>query len=162
MATLATFFRRSEAPASVETGTQRHVPRPEPDIFRLRALPNEDVFFYCKKIDNSGVVRQADPRSRGECWSAIGMATAMVVMLAGIMMPNVAATMAGYRYQELKQEEQRLLEERRVLDLEEARLLSPERLEELARNRQLVAPAPSQVIHLDPNADGSLALNVKK
>src|SRR5574340_277988 len=124
MATLAALWKRSEA-AAAGPGP---VLRVEPDPYRLRALPNEDVFFYCKKIDNSGVVREADPRSRGECWSTIGMATAMVVMLAGIMMPNVAATMAGYRYQELKQEEQRLLEERRVLDLEEARLLSPERL----------------------------------
>ncbi|MFB3827656.1 MAG: hypothetical protein ACE15B_12865 [Bryobacteraceae bacterium] len=158
MATLAALWKHAEA-AAAAPGPALRV---EPDPYRLRALPNEDVFFYCKKIDNSGVVREADPQSRGECWTAIGMATAMVVMLAGIMMPNVAATMAGYRYQELKQEEQRLLEERRVLDLEEARLLSPDRLEELARDRQLTAPAPSQVIHLDPNADGSLALNVKK
>ncbi|HZT33512.1 MAG TPA: hypothetical protein VFA33_26730 [Bryobacteraceae bacterium] len=162
MATLATFFRRSEAPASVETGTQRHVPRLEPDIFRLRALPNEDVFFYCKPIDNSRVVREADPRSGGECWSAIGAACVVAVLLTSVLAPNVAGTLAGYKLQALKEEQRRLIDERRVLELEEARLLSPAHLEELARGRKMVAPAPGQVIHLDPKGDGSLAMNVPK
>jgi len=160
MATLATFFKRSET----ETASANRVRpglRVEPDPYRLRVLPNEDVFFYCKKIDNSRLVREADPRARKECWSTIGAACAVVALLTTILMPGVAGTMAGYKIQELKAEEQRLLDERRVLELEEARLLSPARLQELAQHQQFVAPAPGQVIHLDPKGDGSLALNVK-
>ena len=162
MATLATFFKRSEAMPSASTKNRAQALRIEPDHYRLRALPNEDVFFYCKPIDNSRVVREADPKARGECWSAIGAACVVAVLLTSVLAPNVASTLAGYKFQALKEEQQRLLKERRVLDLEEARLLSPAHLEELARGRKMVTPSSGQVIHLDPNEDGSLAMNVKK
>ena len=42
-------------------------------------------------------------------------------------------TFAGYQLQALKQERQRLMDERSTLEVEEAVLLSPERLEKLAR-----------------------------
>ena len=32
------------------------------DPFQLRALPHEDVFLYSKQIDNSRLVREADPK----------------------------------------------------------------------------------------------------
>lgn len=137
------------------------VERAEADRFRLRALPNEDVFFFVKRVDNSRLVREADPRARTQCWSAIGAACAIVALLTTMLMPGVAGTMAGYKISELKVEEQRLLDERRVLELEEARLVSPVRLQELARQRELVAPGADQVVHLNPTGDGSLALNVK-
>ena len=44
--------------------------------------------------------------------------------------------------------------------LEEARLLSPDRLEQLARELQLVNPDPKRVLTLNPKADSALALNV--
>lgn len=160
MATLATFWRRFEAVAAPAPESRREA-RMEADPYRLRTLPNEDVFFYVKRIDNSRLVRESDPRARNQCWSAIGAACAIIAMLTTVLMPGVASTMAGYKISELKVEEQRLLDERRVLELEEARLLSPVRLQELARQRELVAPAPGQVVHLDPRGDGSLALNVK-
>jgi hypothetical protein len=159
MATLATILRRfdSETMSPVAAKSQRA----EPDPYRLRELPNEDIFFYVKRVDNSRLVREADPRTRRQCWSAIGAACAVVLLLTAILMPGVANTMAGYKISELKAEEQRLLDERRVLELEEARLVSPVRLQELARQRALAPPASDQVVHLDPARDGSLALNVK-
>ena len=160
MATLATFFRKTDAfPSAAPASRWQAV---EPETFRLRALPNDDVFFYCKPIDNSRVVREADPKARGECWFTIGAACVLAVLLTSLLVPNVGSTLAGYKFQALKDEQQRLLNERRVLDLEEARLVNPARLEELARSRQMTVPAPGQVIHLDPKGDASLAMNVKK
>ena len=161
MATLATYFRkddaviyREEAPAR---RPRRRVARPA-DPYRLAALPNEDVYFFCKRIDNSRLVRQADPRAAGECWSAIGAVAVLAVLLTGALRaerlgnfrrlssagaqagaPAAASTSAAR------------------LEVEEATLLSPARLEQLARAQKLVEPAPGQVVHLDPNADGSLA-----
>ncbi len=155
MATLATMFRRAPAPSSTEPNR----PVAVEDLFRLRALPNEDVYFYCKRIDNSRVVRQADPKAGGACWSTIGAAGVLAAVLTAALAPHVAGIFAGYKLQSLKQEEQRLLDERRTLELEEARLLNPARLEELARSQQLGSPAPGQVFHLNPGADGKLALN---
>lgn len=160
MATLATFFKRFEA-ATASGPVTRPALRVEPDPYRLRELPNERLFLFCKKIDNTRLVREADPHARKECWSTIGAACAIVALLTTVFIPSVGGTMAGYKIQELRAEEQRLLDERRVLDLEEASLLSPANLQELAQKQQLVAPAPGQVIRLDSRGEGSLALNVK-
>ena len=63
----------------------------------------------------------------------------------------------GYKVEALKQEQQRLLDERRMLEVEEARLLSPAQLEQLAHRHHLVTPKSEQLIDLDPKGEGSLA-----
>lgn len=158
MATLATDFKKSDALVYRDA----HTAKAASDPYVLRALPNEDVFFFSKRIDNSRLVREADPRARGACWSAIGAACLLVALLTSVLAPSVANTMAGYKLQALKQEQQRLIDERRVLEVEEAQLLSPARLEALARGQQLVSPQPGQVVRLDSKGDRSLAsLRVK-
>src|SRR5579863_3480299 len=165
MATMATYFRKDEAviynEEALAAPARRAAARPA-DRFRLRALPNEDVYFFCKRIDNSRIVKQKDPRAARECWSAIGAFAVLAVLLAGALAPSVGGTFAGYQLQALKQERQRLIDERSTLEVDEAVLLSPERLEKLARAQKLLEPAPGQVVHLDPHADGSLALNLQK
>jgi hypothetical protein len=165
MATLATYFRKDEAVIYSEEASvaakARPVARPA-DPYRLRALPNEDVYFFSKSIDNSRLLKQKDPRAAKECWSTIGAFAVLAVLLAGALAPSVGGTFAGYQLQALKVERQRLMDERSTLEIEEAVLLSPERLEKLARAQKLLEPAPGQVVHLDPHADGSLALNLHK
>src|SRR5947209_16686089 len=144
MATLPTSFRRTEAPAHpiglssgitaarpVDGCAERHAQ--ELDRHLLRALPNDDILFYCKKIDNSRLVREADPQARGACWSAIAGASVLVALLTTAFFPTVATTLAGYKLEALRAEERRLLVEDRGLDLQEARLLSPARLDKLAK-----------------------------
>jgi hypothetical protein len=167
MATLATYFRKDEAVIYSEEAPavrQRagHPAGRPPNPYRLRALPNEDVYFFCKRIDNSRVLKQRDPRAARECWTAIGAFAVLAVLLAVALAPTVWGTFAGYQLQALKQERQRLSDERSTLDVEEASLLSPARLERLARAQKLLEPAPGQVIHLDPSSDGSMALNLTK
>ena len=158
MATLPAFVKKTEVPVEAEPG-RRPVPvRPERDPYLLRPLPHEDVFFYSKKIDNSRLVREPDPRSRGACWSTIGAACIVLAVLTSVLAPSVANTLAGYKLESLRAEERRLLNERRVLDLEEARLLSPDRLEKLARGQNLVTPATGQVVHLEGKGDGAVAM----
>jgi cell division protein FtsL len=163
MATQPRFFRRTEAPAPAGAppdAERRPTPvRTERDPFQLRALPHEDVFFYCKKIDNSRLVREPDPQSRGACWSAIGAACVVLALLTGVLAPSVANTLAGYKLENLRAEERQLLDERRTLELQEAELLSPERLEKLAKGQNLVTPSSAQVVHLDGNKpDGAVAM----
>ena len=68
MATLATMWKRSSALAAVG----EHGGICESDPCALRGLPGDGVFFYSKKIDNSRLIRQADPNASEECWSAVG------------------------------------------------------------------------------------------
>ena len=56
MATMPAFFRRIEAagyPQRAETMRTAVSVRAERDSVELRPFPMEDVFFYCKRIDNS-------------------------------------------------------------------------------------------------------------
>ncbi len=162
MATLATHFRETSAKRSSRTlraGEATGSASAQADPFRLRALPNDDIYFYSKKIDNSRLVRQADPEARGECWSAVGAAGVLLMLGASIIAPHVGSVLAGYKLEALKQERQTLIDQKRDLEVREAGLLSPERLNNLARARSLTSPASDQVIHLDTasSVDGSFA-----
>lgn len=157
MATLATLFRRPLAQPTAP-GAAHSRPVPVEDLFRLRALPNEDVYLYSKPIDNSRVVREPNPKTRGE-WSLIGAAGVLAAVVMGLLSPGVANIFAGYQLQTLKQEEQRLVNERRVLDVLEAQMTRQEHLQELAKSREMVTPAAGQVIHLNPRGDAKLAMN---
>jgi len=162
MATLPAFFKRNEegaeAPRDMDAATRTKGIRAVRDPFELRALPHEHLFLYNKRIDNSRLVREADPKSRGACWSAIGAASVIAVLMASAFAPSVATTIAGYKLEALRIEERRLLEERRGLDLQEAELLSPARLDRLAQQNNLVAPSPGQVFHLEGKPQGAVAM----
>jgi hypothetical protein len=148
MASLARVFY----PSRVET------PRVQQDPYALRALPQDDVFFYCKKIDNSRLVREPDPKAGGTCWSVIGAACVGVLLLTAVATFRVSSTMDGYTLEQLRAEQRRLLDEGRELDLQEAELLSPERLEKLAKGQNLTTPAPGQIFHLETRPDGTVAM----
>jgi cell division protein FtsL len=135
-------------------------PRAERDPFRLRPFPHEDVFFYCKKIDNTRLVREHDDRAHGACWSAIAGAALVLVTLTGISYFNVANTVAGYKLEALRAEERKLMDESRALDLQVAELTRPDRLVQLAQKRNLVKPSSGQVYHLD-QPDGSTVAMAK-
>lgn len=156
MATLPNaFFHRHDMPRPAARPAM--VPA-EDTSFVLRALPHEDVFFFAKKIDNSRLVREADPKAGAACWHVIGAACLAVVSLGVASVPKVTSTMEGYKLEALRTEEQRLLDERRALDLMEAELLSPDKLEILAKKQNLVPPANDQVYHLETRPDGTVAM----
>ena len=127
---------------------------------RVPAYANEDIYFFVKRIDNSRVVRQADPQARGTCWKLIGSAGLAVELLIGVLLPSAYGLLAGYQIQSLRQEGQRLANEQASLELQEAQLLSPARMEELAKMQQFIDPPSQKVVYLDSKT-GSLAMNQK-
>jgi hypothetical protein len=162
MATQPAFLRKNEAPAGplqgVDAANRTSRMRAVRDPFQLRALPHEHLFLFNKRIDNTRLVREADPKSRGACWSAIGAACVLAVLLTSAFAPSVATTIAGYKLEALRIEERRLLDEHRGLDLQQAELLSPARLDQLARENNLVVPASDQVFHLEDKPQGAVAM----
>ena len=158
MATMPAFPRGSDrgtddrSLSSVARGTVVNARRKR-DPFRLRPLPQEDVFFFCKQIDNSRLDREPDPKARGVTWSTIGAACLAVVALATATFPALSSTLAGYKLEALRAEQRRLVEERRSLEFEEAIALSPDRVRALAQKHHLVPPSSDQVIHLDGDSD---------
>ena len=158
MATMPTFFRRAEGAPQVPAPAAPRRVRAKQDPYQLRPLPLDDVYFFSKTIDNGRLEREPDPRSGTRCWSLIGVASLALMLLTGVLAPKGAYTLAGYQLEGLRAKERQLLEQRRVLQLREAEIVSPQNLEQFARDRNLGLPQPGQVSHLEPKGDPSLAL----
>lgn len=156
MATWAGFFKQSKVMTS---GDGRGPIRAQMDPFRLRSLPNDDIYFFAKRVDNSRVVRQSDPAARGEMASALVAAALLMILAVSIIMPKAAWMLEGYKLEALKQERQTLLDQKRELEVREASLLSPERLGELAKASNLTSPGADQIVHLDAQGDAAMAAN---
>jgi len=157
MASLATFINRfvgvrelAEAPPAVWTRTEAP---------RLRPIANEDVYLFVKRIDNTTVVRAADPCARRARTRTVltGFIAALLV-IAGLV-PAAYNTMAGFTLESLRQEQQKLKQQEAQLNLEQAKLLSFDRLEKLANSLKMVDPAPRQVEYLEGKSKAAEARN---
>ncbi len=138
-------------------------PRRDAERYRLRPLPAEDVYLHVKSFDNSQVVRLEDPAARDTCWKAIGATVFSATMLIVLLLPSVFSLLAGYKLQQLEGERDELFKQKSALILERASLLTPQRLEEIARYQEMVDPAPQTVQYLAPgNSKPALALNISK
>lgn len=160
MASLASFVNRFVVAG--ELAEVRPAVWTRADTCRLRPIANEDVFLFVKRIDNSAVVRAIDPAARRARTQTVatGFLAAMLV-IAGLV-PTAYNTMAGFTLQSLKDEQHRLEQERASLDLDEAKLLNPARLAQLAKSLRMLEPVPQQVQYLDgkTNADARNRLPV--
>jgi hypothetical protein len=147
MATLAAILDRlilprvaAQAPARVHETA---------DDFMVRPLANENLYCFVKKIDNSGVVREADPRAGRACWKVIATGVVSTLMLLCLMLPSVLGLLSGYQLQSLRDERQKLQTAISAAELEESRLLSPEQLDKVAKARDYAAPAAGRMVVLD-------------
>ncbi|MBV6431886.1 MAG: Cell division protein FtsL [Bryobacteraceae bacterium] len=157
-ATLTTLYDRLLGKGSTRVDARWMEARPKVTDSRLRPFPNEDVSFHVKRIDNSHVIREQDPRTGKFCWKTIGAASVCTALVIGLGLPVGYRRMAGYQIEDLKQEYKRLQALNAELELREAKLLSPERLAELARLQEFVDPDPGRVIHLDEQSRPVMAM----
>src|SRR5215470_18127209 len=100
MATLATLYDRFMGKSGVQVSTDARweaAKTARTATNRLRPFPNEDIHFFVKQINNSRVIRQADPQAPKACWSMIGGASASAVLLIGMLLPAGYRLMAGYQ-----------------------------------------------------------------
>lgn len=110
-------------------------------------MRDEGVVLLGKPIDNSRVVRQVDPRSRREIWLLILLVAVLAAGLGLYAWPALEIRRAGQASVDLYREKERLLEEKRKLQLEKAALENLGRVEDIAtRELGLAAPAPDRSI----------------
>jgi hypothetical protein len=119
--------------------------------YRLRAFPNEDVHMFVKHIDNTRVMREADPQSQ-VCWKLIGGVSAAAVLLIALLLPTGYGLMAGMQIEQLKKDRDRLNIVLANLELQEQEAMSSEVLAGLAEKQRLVDPEPRQVVRLNGTA----------
>ena len=126
---------------------------------RLRPIPNEDVYMFVKRIDNSTVERAVDHSARrARSHSVLAGFAAAVLVIAGLV-PVAYNTLAGFTLQKLRQDQAQLEQQRTELEAKEANLVSYDRLNKVAATLNLVDPAPQQVEFLEGKSKSAEARN---
>ena len=129
--------------------TERNAELMATQIERRRRVRMPEYFFV-KRIDNSRLVKAADPVRIREMrvFSAACAVLFSLIMIYGLQ--HFYAIESSYRVESEKQTLEQLREENRQLRLSEAELSQPARIDQMARQLGLAQPQPGQVIH--PNA----------
>lgn len=105
--------------------------------------------YFTKHIDNTRVVKVDDPQRSREM-KVFGVALAVLcVLVLSYAWQHFKSIEYGYRIAELKSQRDNLAESNRALTLEEASLRSPDRIDKLAREMNMIPPQPGQVIRLE-------------
>jgi hypothetical protein len=108
--------------------------------------------YFSKGIDNSRLVKVEDPRRNREM-KQFGTALAVLFLLVfAYTWQHFRAIEYGYQIESAKRDLNSLTEMNHALELEDASLRDPERIDVLARRMGLVPPAPGQVIRMDSSS----------
>lgn len=162
MATLAQIFHWSSDEES--SGTQETRAGSEPvrvrrqgiagqasvDPYALRPLPNEEVYLYIKRFDNTRVVRQADPQAGRAAWKAIGASCVAAALLVSLLLPGAYRLLAGYQIDSLTQSREQAARELKTLEYQESLRLNIRNMQEVAKGKEFAPPVAGQVQFLQP------------
>ena len=106
-------------------------------------------FYFQKTIDNSRVVKVADPQRRREIRMFSAVMGVFFLMTMFYAWQHFRSIQYGYQIEAQRAERDRLVELNRTLKLEDASLRDPGRIDVLARQMGLESPHPGQVQRLD-------------
>ncbi len=112
-------------------------------------MRDEGLLRLGKPIDNSGVVREVDPRARREIVLLILLVAVLAAGLGLYAWPALEIRRAGQAGALLDSEKERLLEENRKLRLEKASLENLRRVEAIATQDGLAPPAPERTVVIE-------------
>jgi hypothetical protein len=111
-------------------------------------------FYFQKTIDNSRVVKMADPQRKREIRMFSAVAALCFLLAMFYAWQHFRSIEYGYKIEAQKVERDRLVELNRTMKLEEASLRDPGRIDVLARRMGLESPHPGQVQRLDADTPG--------
>jgi cell division protein FtsL len=105
--------------------------------------------YFAKRIDNSRLVKVADPKRSREMRIFAAALSCLFLLVMTYAWQHFSAIEYGYRIEALKSQREGLLEMNRTLQVEESSLRSPDRIDALARSLRLQPTSPGQVLMLD-------------
>lgn len=115
-------------------------------------------FYFQKTIDNSRLVKVADPARRREIRTFTASVAVLFLLMTFYAWQHFRAVEYGYKIEAQKSERDRLVELNRTLKLEEAGLRDPGRIDALARRMGMEAAQPGQVVRLENEEPGSAVM----
>lgn len=115
---------------------------------RARRGPAPEIYF-AKNIDNSRVVKMIDPQRTREIRMFFAAVSILFMFAMVYTWQHFSAIEYGYRIEAAKQQKEVLVQKNHELQLQEASLRDPRRIDHLARRMGLIAPQASQMQPLD-------------
>jgi cell division protein FtsL len=119
---------------------------------RRRGVPTPE-FYFTRSIDNSRLVKAADPVRVREMRVFAAALTVLFTLIMFYGLQHFSAIESSYSVEAAKQVRDQLREENRQLRLSEAQLTQPGRIDGKARELGLAQPAPGQVVHPTAHPD---------
>jgi cell division protein FtsL len=120
-------------------------------------MSSADFEYAIKKdVRNNPIVREVDEARQRQLWRSLAIGGVLVAVLLFSAWQNFAVVQHGYELQRLQaqiEEEQAI---NRHLRLEVESLRSPQRIEQIARDLDLVAPGKDQSVVLERVAPSAL------
>ena len=113
-----------------------------------RRGPTPEMFF-AKHIDNSRIVKADDPERRREMRSFTIAMTMLFALTMVYVWQHFSAIEVGYRVETQKTQVEQMREVNRQLELSEAQLSDPGRIDHIAKQLGLDVPLPGQVVRSD-------------
>jgi cell division protein FtsL len=115
-------------------------------------------YYTVKQIDNSRLVRPANPARAQDFWKRVAMGAAMAAGLLLYAWQHFECIQIRYQIEQLDSQQAKARELNQQLHLEVATLRSPMRVDAIARNQLgLTVPVPGQVAPVDDSNDGVVA-----
>ena len=126
----------------------RRVPR--------RFVPGAPEVYFHKGIDNTRLVKLDDPIRKREMRMFTIAMSVIFVLCTVYVWQHFRAIEYGYNIEAAKQERDRLIDERRELQLREAELKDPQRIDKLAKSQGFDVPHAGQIQQMDavPDSNG--------
>ena len=155
----AWMFEQKVSGASNAQSRAQSRKRTEADRYHLRPMPNEEIHVFVKKIDNTRVVREQDPKANASAWRTISMAGIFALVVVGLIVPIANSYLAGYTVTEIEKQNSQLQSQLARLSAREAELTSVEALARAAKNQKYLDPTPETVVVLNETRSGAVALN---
>ena len=121
---------------------------------RRRGVPTPE-FYFTRSIDNSRLVKAADPVRVREMRVFAAAVTVLFTLIMVYGLQHFSAIESSYSVEAGKQVRDQLREENRQLRLAEAQLTEPSRIDGKARELGLAQPAPGQVVHPSAHPDAA-------
>ncbi|MGC9198921.1 MAG: cell division protein FtsL [Acidobacteriaceae bacterium] len=113
-----------------------------------RRGPTPEMFF-AKHIDNSRLVKEDDPERRRDVRRFTITMTLFFLLMMVYVWQHFSAIEVGYRVEAQKTQVEMLQEQNRQLELTEAQLSDPQRIDRIAKQLGMESPQPGQVVRAD-------------
>ena len=110
--------------------------------------------YFVKRIDNSRLLREVDLAQRRQCYTLVALAGLAFALLFAYEWQHFQCVRYDYEIEQLRGQERALAEWNQQLELDQAGLEDPKRIDELAREKLgLAAPDPRRIVPVDQLPD---------